>query len=219
MVLYEDAQPLGDRFRIIDRDDEKLKITCEAVLQDVDGLTIEEFLLEVNFSAEQKHKFPKVRELQDKIPIDRERHVNADGSFCLAVVQEEILQCKRGLNFELFVDEVILPYLANQTLISRGIRDNFVLGEYPHEADGILHYYVKLIPNIHPNRIAQMVRFVINRGVPRNRKCPCGSGKNVKNCHVQLLEELMEIGNEQLGIDLDILSGYGHEQTPPPADE
>lgn len=203
-IHFNDIVDVGKEFVIQDLDRESAVANCIAKLFDGDEL-IEEY--ELSLRIPDNHLlFPLVSERSQKIPTIPDRHVNPDGSFCLGVYARQIILIKDGMNFQGFINQVLLPFLANQTLINKGVRDTFLLGEMPHFESGIRSYYYDFLNTKNHKIITKFIKLALRPKIPKKKNCPCKSGKSIKNCHFLQLKELSKIGNEQLSKDLNALA-------------
>lgn len=203
MIYFKDAKSLEDHFTIVFADSHMEWLTAEVRLLGDDKKIIESYHLGLSFHLATEERFPKVVELSRKITFTDSRHINWDGTFCLAVEAEEILECRSGLTFEQFIWEVLLPFLANQVRLEKGYSKSFHGHEYEHGLEGILQFYKLNLKDVNERQIPFILNYLIQKGVSKNRKCPCESGRNIKNCHSDQLNYLMRIGKDQLEIDRD----------------
>lgn len=191
-------------FTVQSIDQNALTAHATARLFDGDEL-IEQYELNISI-ANEPFLFPLVSERTDKIPVEADRHVNPDGSFCLGVYARQIILIKQGLDFNSFIGKVLLPFLANQTLINKGVRDNFILGEMPHYHEGIKSYYYDFLNTRDHNMINRFINVAMKSKIPKKKNCPCKGGNIIKQCHLNELNTLNLIGQKQLSNDIKYFS-------------
>lgn len=143
--------------------------------------------------SEFPNSFPKVIELDERIPRKANRHINKDNTLCFTTkVNEEILLKTIITDLETFFEHILLPYLINNSYYE--INRKYKFGEYNHHPissfyetyDDIVRTYTMyknilgisnfvLISNI-LGQIAQGKKY------RPNDICYCGSGKKIKKC-------------------------------------
>lgn len=136
--------------------------------------------------------FPKVFEIKGKIPREPDRHINSDGSFCLAVRPEEFRICLEGIDLLRFIDNIVIPFLAVQSSLSEGFLDGFPQGEFSHGAQGLIEYYEAQLIVKEPMLILSGMNLILKGRLSRNSLCFCGSGNKTKRCHLGILIKLRE---------------------------
>lgn len=147
------------------------------------GEKIEEYDLRITFpSGTFINKLPRVWETSERLPRLRDRHIYDDGEFCLASSLDAYLLCREGVTFLNFLEDVVSPFLASQTLISLGEPDAFPQGQYSHGEQGILESYQEYFGTQDLSLIVDTLSASL-RKIGRNTKCFCGSGKKFKYCH------------------------------------
>lgn len=148
--------------------------------------------------------FPKLFETSGKFPKTGEWHVFMDGSCCTAVKQKEILATRNGITIFRYLDEFALPYLANQT--HRKETGNYANGEYRHNTEGELQYFVELFRTEHPMILKDCLQLAMNyRDYSKNQVCFCGSGEKYKSCHLKSIEKAKLLGYNYLIIFFDLI--------------
>lgn len=103
-------------------------------------------------------------------------HFYRDGSCCLGIR----FSPERFLTIERFIDELVIPFLYRLSYVDKnGLlaarRD--LWGEYAHGDDGIRQYMNEMLD-------------MVSRNPGRNERCPCGSGRKFKRCHLDDVEAL-----------------------------
>ncbi len=150
------------------------------------------------------NNFPKVIELDERIPRKADRHINKDNSLCFTTpINEEILLKTKISNLELFFQHILIPFLANNSFFE--INDKYKFGEYSHIPIISLYETYRDILNIDSFvLIANVLKNVASGKKFRpNELCYCGSGKKIKKCnnHEQGYREIKKLSSERLFLD------------------
>lgn len=173
---------------------ERSEQVVKGTIEVLDGVSFE---VHITFPKDYPRCFPIVREVSDKIPKVSDRHVNPDGSLCLAVRPQELILCKRGLTFESFMDKILIPHLAREFVKSE--TGEYPSGEYSHGADGVLEYFRESTGINERNKILRLIELAIApNGDGMYDACLCGSGRKFKFCHYRSCLEFREMGKQHL---------------------
>lgn len=153
----------------------------------------DEYIISIILSNKNFSWFPKVFETGKKIPRKPDRHVNPDGSLCVAVRPEEFLICKEGICFKEFIDKILIPHLASETY--RRIQGKYPNGEYSHGNTGIIEFY-QTIFNTKDIRLIKLILIRILHDVlpKQTEKCFCGSNLLFAECHQKSIEYISKLG-------------------------
>lgn len=180
-----------------------LKVSQKGNLKQIVGLidikspktseVLDQYMVEIIYPKEYPKRLPIVRELSNKIPKVADRHVYRNGNLCLMAPPEEVLLCikKNGkINTIYFIQYILIPYLANQTLINVGEK-GFLRGERSHEFDGILEFWKELCKTDDIEVVILCMEIAItNNPPPRREKCFCSKNQSYMNCHSKVIQEL-----------------------------
>lgn len=127
--------------------------------------------------------FPKVYELNDRIPKKADRHINPDYSLCFTTkANEQILLKTKVKDLTSFFNLILIPYLLNNSFYE--INKSYKFGEYSHN----LHFstyetYCDILNVENFHLISTLLTEVSNgRKIRPNEKCYCGSGLKIKKC-------------------------------------
>ncbi len=127
--------------------------------------------------------FPKVYELEDRIPKKAERHVNADYSLCFTTkANEEILLKTKIKDLQSFFQLILVPYLLNNSYFE--INNQYKFGEYSHHPLISTYETYRDILNVENFELIETILIEIANGKKYrpNKICYCGSGKKIKKC-------------------------------------
>lgn len=191
------------------------------ILQDNDGLSflrgildisndnneiVGHFLIEVRCSEKFPFRFPILFETGGEIPNGADWHKYNNGSCCITVLANEILICKNGIVVALFIEKYAIPYFANS--IHKKQTEVYKNGEYAHGIKGVSQFYESLMKTSDHDLWIQYFKNVF-RGLKiesgRNNFCFCGSGDKFKHCHLEVFNNLLQIGEKQVLSDFNLI--------------
>lgn len=164
------------------------------------------FSIEIAFRKEFPYRFPILYEVGGDIPKLADWHKYSNNSCCLTVEPNEILICKNGINVLFFIENVAIPYFANQ--VHRKIAGYYKNGEFGHGALGLKQFYSGLLKTADENKWREYFEIAfVNKPlrISRNDCCFCGSNIKYKNCHHLIFQNLRLIGGEQVYKDFKII--------------
>lgn len=139
--------------------------------------------LKIDISNSTNH-FPKVYELDERIPRKPDRHINADNSLCFTTsINEEILIKTKISSLEKFFEHILIPYLINNSYFE--INKEYKFGEYNHHPEySIYETYVDILNINNFQLIARTLESIANGKKYRpNEICYCGSQIKIKKCN------------------------------------
>lgn len=144
---------------------------------------------------------PVVIENSELIPRDIDWHISKGGACCIDIEHNLIAMSKRGININSFIREKIYPYFANQRY--KFSKEKYAGKEYAHHLDGVIQYYIEDLYLISPEIIIHFLERILSKNlIGRNNKCPCGSGKKIKECHLDQIDTIKSLGNKKIERDL-----------------
>ena len=146
-------------------------------------------------------RFPRVYELDDRIPRKADRHVNIDYSLCFTTKANELIQLKTKVkDLDLFFDLVLIPYLQNNSFYE--INKFYKFGAYRHNDLVSTYETYKDILNIENFDLMSNLLHQVSKGVKirPNETCYCGSNLKIKKCknHEIGYRNLKKIEKERL---------------------
>ena len=182
------------------------KVFLKGILDvsDENEVIVGSFSVEIHATEKFPYRFPKLYEVGGDIPNHPDWHKYNDTSCCLTVEQDEIIKCKYGITILQFIDDIALPYFANQLYRKR---QGSYLNEYPHGLEGFKVFYTGLFKN---DDLALWIKCYqsafIKREARRNDKCYCNSGQKFKNCHLLVEEKLQILGRNKVLTDIKTIT-------------
>lgn len=150
------------------------------------------------------YQFPTLFLTDGRLPIDDERHVNADMSCCVEVEQKQLLRAKKGITILQFLDEYVVPYFASQLYYEK--KTDWAGGEYKHGFDGSLQYYQELTGILETSILSDFLKNIWRyKNMGMYDDCFCGSGRKLKFCHKVALKEILMISPKKIESDIAAL--------------
>lgn len=131
---------------------------------------------------------PTIRETGGRIPIEIERHVFADGSFCLFHPAYYWLHGFQRKPLSALLDGPVRSFLLYQLCIEHG--QPWPHGELMHGLDGELQFFDELFET--ERRLTERCLRAMSRGLTSHSLCPCGTRRSVLNCHRVCLQLVAE---------------------------
>lgn len=173
-------------------------------IPDDDNIIAGSFSIEIHPTPNYPYAFPKLYEVGGEIPCIADYHKYPDNSCCLTVPAREKLICKNGITLIWFVNNVAIPYFANQLYKKQTGK---YLQEYSHGTYGIYEFYVDLLHSSDYNVWLQCFKNSFSKSnSERNGVCYCNSGKKYKKCHYTIERNVRIIGKEQILMDLKYIN-------------
>lgn len=137
---------------------------------------------------------PSARETGGRIPS--EFHVNhIINTLCLGAPLEVKRKFLSKKNLIGFVEQLLIPFLYSYSYYEKNMRMPF--GELSHGTRGILDYYKELFQTNNSQAVLNLLKLLISNSYRRNIHCPCRSGKTIKKCHANILNNIMKIYSRQ----------------------
>lgn len=168
-------------------------------IPDDDGNNAGAFSIEIHPSKDFPYAFPILYEVGDEIPSKADWHKYKDNSCCLTVPAKEKLLCKNGITLLWFVNNIVVPYFANQLYKKQ---TGHYMQEYSHGSDGIREFYEEFFHSLDHRVWMRCLKNTFGSAKSeRNEECYCNSGKKYKKCHYLIENEARIIGKEQIMID------------------
>lgn len=145
--------------------------------------------------------FPKVYELDDRIPKKSDRHIFKDFSLCFTTkVNEEIFLKTKVKDLQSFFEMILIPYLANNSFYE--INNQYKFGEYSHCHKISIYQTYKDILKLENFDLISNILILIGKGKKfrPNDICFCGSKLKIKKCknHEFAYKNLRKINRERL---------------------
>jgi len=163
------------------------------------GQFIDIFNVDIILPVEFPRRFPKVIETEKKIPREITRHVMPKTNhLCLAVQFEEILLCCKGINLLWFIDNVLVPRLAEEFRVNNGEKYQ---KEYSHDFGGTWEFLMKKLELKTPDLVLKFIEALAKKKKPNgNSICLCGSEEPYRLCHKKQVLHILQLNNKLLNL-------------------
>lgn len=176
----------------------KLKVEC-AVAHGIFSLQIPDTCREIEYGIvvlppiNYPKSIPQLFCNDSKLPIGNiDRHIMTDGRACLGVQAEISMRWSAGSTIVDFLDNLVAPFLAWQTYYDV-YKKSPPWGERSHSAHGIIEYYAELLGRSADSSVVGFMKLLARKNSPKgHERCPCNSGKRLRDCHRDLLHEARE---------------------------
>ncbi len=153
-----------------------------------EGETLDSYSVEIEFPRDYPESLPLVRETGGRIPHVADYHMYRNGVACLFVPDERWWLLPPGSTFRDFLNGPVYNYFLSQALVSLG--QPWPFGQRKHGAEGICEFYSGLLGTSDQAIITQYVECLSRKEVKGHWPCPCGSGKKIRQCHMQQILEI-----------------------------
>lgn len=120
-------------------------------------------------------------------------HLMSDDSLCLGAEVEILRRWRERPHLLSFVSDAVVPYLAAHAYWQE--HGSFPLGALKHGPDGVLQYYGEYF-GVSPTGAVWLVKLLAE-GYVAMQRCPCGTGKRVRDCHWTALESLRVVKSRE----------------------
>ncbi len=152
------------------------------------GTALDWYLIELSLPDDYPMSPSVVREVGGRIPRELDRHVNSDGSLCLAVSEDMWIKWNGKFDVANFLEGPIRNFLIGNSLVELGHK--WPYGERAHGSAGVCEFYREAVGIGKPEQVLQLLGYLSKERVKGHWPCPCGSGRNVRNCHRETILQL-----------------------------
>ncbi|HEY4325130.1 MAG TPA: SEC-C domain-containing protein [Mucilaginibacter sp.] len=165
------------------------------------GSWYDSFSVRLNAPAKYPYGIPHIFETGGLIERIADRHVNGDGSCCVAIEHTLLYRAARGLKLYDFMQDFAYPYFANQLYFKA--KGRYAASEYAHGFAGVVQFYRETLHTEDPAKAKLLLSAILSNALPaRNAPCACGSGKKYKHCHMEAALYLASVGRSRMLHDL-----------------
>lgn len=153
-----------------------------------EGIVIDNYLVEITVPSDFPNSVPLLKELGGRIPKISDRHVYTGEYLCLFLPDERWKYWPRGLGFLEFLQGPVTDYFLSQTYFER--TGQWPFGERRHGRNGIADYYAEELGTTDIKVIIACLEYLGKKHIKGHWRCYCGSGKQMRQCHFQTMQEL-----------------------------
>lgn len=142
-----------------------------------------------------------------KLPIGEiDRHIMKDGRACLGVQAEISQKWRSNPRIVPFIDNLVAPFLVWQVFYDEhGYPPPW--GQRSHYGEGILEFYSETLKMPNGPHIIGFMKLLSRKNNPKgHEECPCGTGRRLRNCHIELIRKAREqVDRQDVCEDLSII--------------
>ncbi|KUO40384.1 MAG: hypothetical protein AVW05_03720 [Hadesarchaea archaeon DG-33] len=153
-----------------------------------EGKILDRYSIEIELPRNYPESLPIVREVGGRIPQTADRHINPTGEACLFLPDERWKVCHPGSSLLDFLNGPVRNFFVGQSLVELG--QPWPFGEWSHASVGIIEYYAELLGTKDLATILRYLDYLSKPKIKGHWKCPCGSGRRLRNCHFEELKDL-----------------------------
>lgn len=153
-----------------------------------EGRELDWFAIEIEVAPLREGELPTVREIGGRIPWTEDRHVNGDGSACVCLPEDYLLNHPGPFDLLSYLDGPVRSFFLGQALVERG--DPWPYGEWKHGGDGLIQWVEEFISGLPAERRRAYGVLLRAKELRGHVQCPCGSGRRLRACHYRLIERL-----------------------------
>ncbi len=131
---------------------------------------------------------PAVKETAERIPRDPDHHMLHDGVACLFIPEDFWYNHPKGMDLLAFLNGPVRAFFVGQSLVEHD--EQWPQGARPHGNEGIVDFYAPFLGTRDLARVKACVDMLAARKLRGHKRCPCGSGKPLRDCHLTTLRQL-----------------------------
>lgn len=155
------------------------------------GEILDRYQIEIHFPEDYPRSLPRVFEIGRRIPRTVDRHVYpANGQACVVVDEEWLATVGERVVFRKFLDGPVRNYFIGQSLVEAG--EPWPFGQRSHGAKGLVEAYGEWFDTTDQTVVIRYLDLLTHKRVKGHWMCPCGSGKRLRDCHVDRVREVQQ---------------------------
>lgn len=147
---------------------------------------LDSYQVEISIPPDYPAAPPSVTETGGMVPTDFHRFPET-GNLCLAAPVELVRVFARDRTLRHYVNGLLIPYLFSFTYFRE--HGQMPHGELGHGTIGLFEYYRDFFA-IHPILAMKLLKLLADGSTPPLMRCPCNSGRRLRDCHGPKLDEL-----------------------------
>jgi hypothetical protein len=154
-----------------------------------EGKVLDRYAIEIELPKDYPRSLPIVRETGGRIPHASDFHVNpVDGTCCVVLPDERWRVWPVGSTLLSYLSGPVRNFFLGQSLVQLG--EVWPFGQWEHGADGIREYYAELLGTSDLRVIVKYLECLCAKKIKGHWPCPCGNGKRLRDCHLELVRDL-----------------------------
>lgn len=182
-------------------------IAGELDICDTEGIYWNTFNIAIGVPQSYPYCVPVLVERSEIILRDIDWHISPEGICCVDISHNLIVMSKLGIDICSYISGKVYPYFANQ--VYKMTEKKYAGKEYAHHFTGVIQYYLEEHHLSNEKAIISLLERITKKSfIGRNDRCPCGSGKKVKQCHQQSIETIKTLGMEKVKSDLENIRSH-----------
>lgn len=155
----------------------------------VDRKEVDCFQIEIELPDNYPYDIPSVRETAGRISKIADRHFNADNTACLFLKDESYKYYNSESTIVDFIEVCVKNFFVWQ--IEYDLTDGKpTLGARSHGLAGTIEFYKEELGVESVKEIIKFLDYHTSKKVKRHWVCFCGSGKELRQCHLEKVNEL-----------------------------
>lgn len=160
------------------------------ILEALDGRELERYSIEIQIPDDYPKSVPIIREIGGRLPKIPDRHFNlADGTACLFLRDERHKYYPQGSTIIDFIEGPVKSFFLWQTNYDLNESKSSLEGR-GHGVEGIIEFYSEELKTKDKSVILKFLDYLTAKKVKKHWRCYCGSGKQLRYCHIDKLNDL-----------------------------
>ena len=160
------------------------------ILEAPDGRELDRYSIEIQIPDDYPKNVPIVRETGGRLLKVADRHFNpADGTACPFLPDERYKYYPQGSTIIDFIEEPVKSFFLWQTHYDLNEGRSSLEGR-GHGVEGIIEFYSEELKTKDISVMVKFLDYLTAKKVKKNWKCYCGSGKQLRYCHINKLNDL-----------------------------
>lgn len=152
---------------------------------------IDDFTIIIEVPTGFPSELPIIKETSNKIPKSFE-HVNIDKSLCLGIETEIKIKFMKNPTLLNWFQTFVVNYFYSVMYYNKYGRIPY--GERLHGIKGIIQFYVEFFNVDSIQKIYDILNAIEMGKTKDYYKCPCGSLKKIRKCHLNQINLLKKVG-------------------------
>lgn len=145
------------------------------------GQFISKYQLRIELPADYPESIPQIYEVGNRIPRILDNHINNNGTLCLGVTEQIWMELQGKFELLPILDKHVRTFLLGVTNKLEG--KGWPIQTRSHGAAGLCEFYGELIDSSCPVQVLQLIVLLLGKAPKGHWQCPCGSDRNLRNCH------------------------------------
>jgi hypothetical protein len=149
-----------------------------------EGQELDRFAVDVDL-RKIRGGLPTVKEVAGRLPRHVDRHVNGDGTLCVCLPEQYFLRNPGGFDVMAFLDGPVRDFFMSQALVEKG--DPWPYGTWDHREAGQKQWLEEFGRSLTDAQRTVYLSAVTVPTLDGRSPCPCGSARDTRDCHWNLL--------------------------------